>query len=253
MKSVFITGANGLLGTNLTHALIDGGFNVYALIRKENSYKGKRSGNLKLITMDLWGDYSYLLKKTEIVVHMAADSSTNKINYSDYETINYKATKRLFDLAKANGVKRFIYISTANTIGYGDLKNPGTENSPVTGPFNQLFYAQSKIKAERYLLRNRKGIDLRILNPTFMIGPFDSKPSSGIIVKMTLGKRWVFYPPGGKNFVPVKDVVQAIINSFESGKSGEKYLIAGDRKSTRLNSSHVSISYAVFCLQKKKK
>src|SRR3989442_9374103 len=29
--------------------------------------------------------------------------------------------------------------------------------------------------------------------------------------------------------------------------------IAGDRKSTRLNSSHVRISYAVFCLKKKKK
>src|SRR5207249_11315759 len=28
---------------------------------------------------------------------------------------------------------------------------------------------------------------------------------------------------------------------------------ARDRKSTRLNSSHVSISYAVFCLKKKKK
>src|SRR5437868_10554001 len=27
----------------------------------------------------------------------------------------------------------------------------------------------------------------------------------------------------------------------------------GDRKSTRLNSSHVSISYAVFCLKKKNK
>src|SRR5438876_8831821 len=27
----------------------------------------------------------------------------------------------------------------------------------------------------------------------------------------------------------------------------------GDRKSTRLNSSHPSISYAVFCLKKKKK
>src|SRR5690242_21388396 len=27
---------------------------------------------------------------------------------------------------------------------------------------------------------------------------------------------------------------------------------AGDRKSTRLNSSHMSISYAVFCLKKKK-
>src|SRR5256885_10706396 len=28
---------------------------------------------------------------------------------------------------------------------------------------------------------------------------------------------------------------------------------AGDRKSTRLNSSHLVISYAVFCLKKKKK
>src|SRR5688572_32758979 len=30
-------------------------------------------------------------------------------------------------------------------------------------------------------------------------------------------------------------------------------LIAADRKSTRLNSSHSQISYAVFCLKKKKK
>src|SRR2546430_9164605 len=29
--------------------------------------------------------------------------------------------------------------------------------------------------------------------------------------------------------------------------------LAGDRKSTRLNSSHSQISYAVFCLKKKKK
>src|SRR5690242_21368810 len=29
--------------------------------------------------------------------------------------------------------------------------------------------------------------------------------------------------------------------------------LIGDRKSTRLNSSHMSISYAVFCLKKKKK
>src|SRR5438045_9448265 len=29
--------------------------------------------------------------------------------------------------------------------------------------------------------------------------------------------------------------------------------LSGDRKSTRLNSSHLGISYAVFCLKKKKK
>src|SRR4051812_49722005 len=34
---------------------------------------------------------------------------------------------------------------------------------------------------------------------------------------------------------------------------GDDELLAPDRKSTRLNSSHMSISYAVFCLKKKKK
>src|SRR5690606_41411255 len=34
---------------------------------------------------------------------------------------------------------------------------------------------------------------------------------------------------------------------------GRAFTIAPDRKSTRLNSSHVKISYAVFCLKKKKK
>src|SRR3712207_7461219 len=34
---------------------------------------------------------------------------------------------------------------------------------------------------------------------------------------------------------------------------GEAVVVEGDRKSTRLNSSHANISYAVFCLKKKKK
>src|SRR5690349_15810023 len=39
----------------------------------------------------------------------------------------------------------------------------------------------------------------------------------------------------------------------EREREAKKYRAEGDRKSTRLNSSHVEISYAVFCLKKKKK
>src|SRR5439155_11628948 len=42
------------------------------------------------------------------------------------------------------------------------------------------------------------------------------------------------------------------IVSFSASGAGASFRIAGDRKSTRLNSSHVAISYAVFCLKKKK-
>src|SRR5690606_41797673 len=43
---------------------------------------------------------------------------------------------------------------------------------------------------------------------------------------------------------------------FQAGSTFQAFTLAAaleDRKSTRLNSSHVKISYAVFCLKKKKK
>src|SRR5439155_24809226 len=41
--------------------------------------------------------------------------------------------------------------------------------------------------------------------------------------------------------------IKTFLNRFDG------FFIQADRKSTRLNSSHVAISYAVFCLKKKKK
>src|SRR5256885_13326162 len=41
------------------------------------------------------------------------------------------------------------------------------------------------------------------------------------------------------------------LGSYVNDITGKRYLDLGDRKSTRLNSSHLVISYAVFCLKKK--
>src|SRR5690606_22006812 len=94
-------------------------------------------------------------------------------------------------------------------------------------PFNQLYYAQSKLKAEKYLLTQESNTKVKILNPTFMIGAFDSKPSSGKIILMGMNKKFIFYPPGGKNFVAVKDVVRAITTRVGNRTTKVKYLIAG--------------------------
>src|SRR5438067_7900351 len=49
-------------------------------------------------------------------------------------------------------------------------------------------------------------------------------------------------------------LVGRLVGSPEPDQVGRDAAVSrgGDRKSTRLNSSHVSISYAVFCLKKKK-
>src|SRR5256885_4425353 len=44
-----------------------------------------------------------------------------------------------------------------------------------------------------------------------------------------------------------------VCHHFRSCRNDGRPLRAPDRKSTRLNSSHLVISYAVFCLKKKKK
>src|SRR3989442_9364618 len=49
-------------------------------------------------------------------------------------------------------------------------------------------------------------------------------------------------------------VGEPAVEHAEGARGGERHahLRAGDRKSTRLNSRHVRISYAVFCFEKKK-
>src|SRR3712207_6925492 len=56
-------------------------------------------------------------------------------------------------------------------------------------------------------------------------------------------KRWI----GNASFADVT----VLWAREESGKVGAFLVEKGDRKSTRLNSSHANISYAVFCLKKK--
>src|SRR5437660_4966949 len=52
--------------------------------------------------------------------------------------------------------------------------------------------------------------------------------------------------------IAVKYSLEAVNKGLETSQA-EGLTLEADRKSTRLNSSHVAISYAVFCLKKKKK
>src|SRR3712207_8237333 len=61
-----------------------------------------------------------------------------------------------------------------------------------------------------------------------------------------LGEREVDLDHAGPA-VPPLDVADEVF-----GQLGAREVLEEDRKSTRLNSSHANISYAVFCLKKKK-
>ncbi len=226
MKKVFITGVTGLLGTNVLLKLLENDYFVIALVRKINNYTGDQHQNLKLIEGDLFADYSEYLKDVNFVIHIAAETRQNLINYEAYRKVNFESTVNLF--SQCNAVEKFIFISTANTIGFGNLDELGNEKAKQKFPFTNSFYAKSKLEAENYLLQNNSETEVIILNPTFMIGAHDHKPSSGKIIFWCWKRQLVFYPKGGKNFVHVEDVANGILNAMEKGKNGEKYLLSGE-------------------------
>ncbi|TZF98904.1 NAD-dependent epimerase/dehydratase family protein (plasmid) [Chryseobacterium panacisoli] len=231
MKKVCVTGATGLLGTNVIIKLLQNGYSVIALVRKKSGWLGEENENLKLMEADLSSDLSLLLKDVDCIIHIAAETRQNLIRYEEYRKVNYETTVNLFTCAESAGVKKFLFVSTANTLGYGNTAFRGNEKAPQLYPFTHSLYAQSKLEAEDYLLKNCNNTDIIIVNPTFMIGAYDSKPSSGKIIFWTWKKKLVFYPKGGKNFVHVEDAANGILNAVEYGKTDEKYLLANENLS----------------------
>lgn len=230
MKNVVITGITGLVGTHLTYALAGTEHQIFGITRNPNNYSGRKASNITLVTADLMAENPACLQDADAVVHLAAETSTN-VPVAEHDQTNFHVTVRLFERAKAHGVKHFIFVSTANTIGYGTATNPGTEQDGIKAPFASLGYAQSKLKAENYLLAHKGDMRLTILNPTFVVGAHTGKPSSARILLMSLGKRIVWCPPGGKNFVAVGDVVQAILNALDREHPDGRYLVAGENLS----------------------
>ncbi len=227
--TVMVTGISGLLGTNLVFHLLEMGYHVKGIARNIRDLPFGAHPRLALIQSELTADLSAHLQETDCVIHVAALTQQNIIRYDDYHRVNHTATALLAEGAIAAGVKQFIYISTANTIGYGirEEDTAAPEDQPMRKPFTDSYYARSKAEAESYLLRQTQRIKVHIANPTFMLGPYDSKPSSGAIILMGMRRRLLFYPPGGKNFVAVKDVATGIEKMIHTAENGKRYLLAG--------------------------
>jgi nucleoside-diphosphate-sugar epimerase len=88
------------------------------------------------------------LQGVDAVVHLA-ELSNDPLGENDPDLthqINHRASVRLAELARAAGVKRFVYTSSCSVYGVADGAEPMTESSP-TNP--QTAYAVCKTLVER--------------------------------------------------------------------------------------------------------
>jgi len=232
---VLVTGGNGFLAANTIRELNRRGFNVRAMVRSSSDLRSLANVDCELYYGNIVNIYDVLnaAKGCDIIIHTAANTSQFNMNYNHYVPVNITGTQNVLSAAAKGDIKKFIFVSTANAFGFGTKSNPGNEKRPARYPFTRSGYALSKINAQEMVLEYARNSDLDavVVNPTFMIGPYDAKPSSGKIITMNYGKRTIFLPPGGKNFVHVADVATGICNAIDKGRKWECYLLANENLS----------------------
>lgn len=227
---ILVTGANGLLGHHVVMQLLERKHDVNIIVRS----KKKIYFDVSKVTV-VEGNFTNeeTLRKAaqqcEAIVHLAAVTATNLLRYSDYKPVNVDGTALILNIANELNIKNIVFVSSANTIGYGTINHLSDERASIEYPFTESYYAQSKVEAEKLVISASKIPDNHfiIINPTFMIGAYDAKPSSGKLMLMGYRKRWMFVPNGGKNFVATADVAAVVCNALTEGKSGERYLASG--------------------------
>jgi len=163
---------------------------------------------------------------TAAVIHAAALVHVGWWQLDVMRKINVEGTRRVAWAARRAG-SRLVHVSSVDAIGLRPDGRPADEDTPPGG-ITPCPYVVTKREAEEIVLAEAAGgLDAVIVNPVFMIGPWDWKPSSGRMLLEVAAGRGLFAPPGSNDFVDVRDVAAGILAAMTHGRRGRRYILGG--------------------------
>jgi dihydroflavonol-4-reductase len=226
---VAVTGASGHIGNCLVRNLLAKGFRVKALVHSFENDLGEM--DIEIIRGNLLDPDSLnkLCEGVEVVFHLAARISLDNRQPNKVFAVNVIGTKNLIEAAKSAGVKRFVHFSSIDAFQKIHNENVLDENISLIDTKSSI-YAFTKAEGERLVMKAvKEGLDAVVLCPTAVIGPFDFGGSSlGQALIKIYENRLPVLITGGYNWVDVRDIAAAAIQSVESGRKGEKYILSGN-------------------------
>jgi dihydroflavonol-4-reductase len=231
-NKVFITGANGMLGASVTREAILQGYNVKAQILPNSSKQVLEDLQIEIVEGNIL-DFAFLEKEMadcQYVINIAALTTIWPRRMEIIHEVNYQGVKNIATLAQKFQMKRMVQIGTANSFDHGPKNHPGNELNSYEGHQFKMDYMDSKYRAQCLLLdlHSKENFPVIIVNPTYMIGPFDSGPTSGRMLIELYNNKLPGYAGGGKNFVYSKDVAVATVNALKMGREGQCYIVGNE-------------------------
>ncbi len=226
---VLVTGATGLVGNNVVRLLLEGGAAVRVLAREQSDPRPFAGLDVEIVRGDLREipALTAAVAGTDLVIHAAAQVHIGWTGLAIAQSVNVDGTRAMAQAARLAGC-RMVHVSSVDALG---LSNPGVPSDENTPPTNGVLcpYVVTKRGAEQVLLNEvNAGLAAVIVNPGFMIGPWDWKPSSGRML-LQVARGWGLCAPLGRNsYCDVRDVAAGILSAAERGTVGQRYILAGE-------------------------
>ncbi|UPT73949.1 MAG: ADP-glyceromanno-heptose 6-epimerase [Elusimicrobiota bacterium] len=224
MKAL-VTGAAGFVGSNLCWELAARGWQVAAMDDfTHGSWENLRGFPGDVVAAD-YADtafWSGRVGKIDAVFHQGAISDTTVMDQALMMKVNVEGTRNLLAWAAKAKVKKVVYASSAAT--YGDTPVPQREDSEPR-PMNVYGFSKQVMETVAGAAKGVKAVGLRYFN---VFGPREAHKNKSasmiwqLALQMKAGRRPRVFEHGEqyRDFIYVKDVVDANIRAFEKAAPG---------------------------------
>jgi dihydroflavonol-4-reductase len=233
VPKTLVTGASGLIGSNLLRALLQRGDDVRILLRpsaREDNLAGLECERCSGDMLDR-RSVRRALRGVERVFHVAGTTSLRK-PAADVYRINVDGTRIVLEECLRAGVQRVVYTSSVAAVGPAERGSTADETQVFGAGAYGIPYVNAKHEAEVEALRlAARGLPVVIVNPGHVFGRGDLYRSSTDIVRRFLRRQIPAYVDGALNIVDVRDVARGHLAADERGEPGERYIL-GNRNYT---------------------
>jgi len=231
MSRLAITGVSGLLGGNLAAEAIAAGHQVMATRRAGTKVAHLADLPIEWREADLSSSAALAtaFADADVVFHCAAAVGVMREVTREMRETNVTGTQNVIDACVAAGVQRLVHTSSVVAIGLTTNGVPCDETASWNFDKEGLLdaYAITKHEAEEVVHAAGDRIEAVIVNPTYMFGPRDARPSSGGMIIKVVQRKVPGWTEGYNNFVDVRDVARGMLAAWQKGRRGERYILGG--------------------------
>lgn len=243
-KNVLITGATGLIGSNLVNALAYNsnekglGIQLVLPVRNEAAANAQFSWTGAEIVPYNLGDELKVTGQVDYIIHLASPTSSRFFSEKPVDTLlaNIEGTRALLDFAKTRNISKFISVSSMEVYGFPNKGRRVKENE--IGAFETMkarnSYPIAKIASEAlcYGYYSQYGLPTVILRATQTFGPGikyeDGRVFAQFMRCAVEGKDIVLKSFGEteRSYLYTADAVSAILVAMGRAEPGQAYTIA---------------------------